>query len=66
MKAKNQKLSEFIRKWLDMNVIKYAELENVPERTLRDRWHSEKGRKSIEDAVFRRYVIKFISETEGL
>ena len=48
-----------------MDVIQYAELENVPERTLRDRWHSEKGRKSIEDAVFRRYAMKFIEEVKN-
>lgn len=54
-----QSLSSYLKRKLNISLKEYAILEGVPQRTLQDRWSTQKGFVSIQDAVFRRYVQRF-------
>ena len=56
---KKDSLSIYIKAKLDISIKEYAGLEGIAVRTLRDRWGTIKGKLSIRDAVFRRYVERF-------
>jgi len=51
-KALPQSLSSYLQKELGITRAEFSRLEKTPMPTLRDRWNTERGRKSIEDAVF--------------
>jgi len=47
-----QTLSSYVKQELGITRAAFALLENMPVSTLRDRWNTERGKKSIKDAVF--------------
>ena len=58
-RKKTNSLAGFIRSNLGISLKEFAELENMNVRTIEHRWASDKNRKSVVDAVFRRYVENF-------
>jgi len=58
-REKEKTLSTYVRRRLGISLKEYADLESTPVRTLQSRWATEKGSKSIENAVFKRYVERF-------
>lgn len=59
MRDENRTLAVFIKSKLNINLEKFAELEGVSVNTLKSRWKVESGKKSIYDAVLRRYTEDF-------
>lgn len=51
-KALPQSLSTYLQQELGITRAAFSLLENIPVSTLRDRWNTERGKKSIKDAVF--------------
>lgn len=51
-KALPQSLSNYLKQELGITRAEYSRIENVPVSTLRDRWNSERGKKSLKDAIF--------------
>ncbi len=59
MEYENRTLAVFIKAKLGINLERFAELEGVSVNTLKSRWKAEFGRRSIYDAVLRRYIEEF-------
>lgn len=51
-KSLPQSLSTYLKQELGITRAAFSLLENIPVSTLRDRWNTERGKKSIKDAVF--------------
>ena len=57
----SRSLSEYMKAKLGITAVEFARMSGLNLRNLYNQWDTEKGRKTIQDAVFRYYVTRFES-----